>query len=119
MYCEVVDNAVFQGFNPDFVCTTLKETLSFGGERCEFDWQEPITEEGFKKLAAMKLDLGSSNHKDFNFHTAHVWHSVGDVIKEHYGALGEKIVTEAAKTYCEMFGPAYFHILETYNKEQF
>lgn len=119
VYCEVVDNAVFQGFNPEYVCTTLKDTLSFGGERCEFDWQHPITEEGFEKLADMKARLGSSNHKDFNFHTAHVWTTVGDVIREQYGELGDRIVNEAAEMYCEMFGEAYFKVLGNYNKEQF
>lgn len=119
VYCEVVDNAVFQGFNPEYTCTTLKETLSFGGARCEFDWQEPITEDGLVKLAAKKAELGDSNHKDFNFHTAHVWYTVGEVINEAYGELGQKIIEEAAETYCEIFGEAYFQVLRNYKKEQF
>lgn len=37
-YCVNIDNAVYQGFNPDFTCTQLSDPMSFGGKRCEFDW---------------------------------------------------------------------------------
>lgn len=53
-YCVNVDNAVYQGFRSDFVCTPTTTSLSWGGERCEFDWGYPLTDEENELLAAKK-----------------------------------------------------------------
>ena len=44
-YCVNVDNAVYQGFRSDFVCTPTATSMSWGGKRCEFDWGHPLSQE--------------------------------------------------------------------------
>lgn len=112
LYCINVDNAVYQGFCPDFVCTPTTTSLSFGGKRCEFDWGHPISEEEKEELARKKKELGTSCMKDFNFHTAHLKHTISRTLKEELGADGEKAVELALRDYVELFGQEYLDALD-------
>lgn len=111
-YCVNVDNAVYQGFRPDFVCTPTTTSLSWGGERCEFDWGYPLSPEEVKELAEKKKELGSSCMKDFNFHTAHLKYTLGKVLVETLGENGKKSVEMALKEYEETFGEEYLKVLD-------
>ena len=118
-YCVNVDNAVYQGFRPDFVCTPTTTALSWGGERCEFDWGHPLTAEEVTLLAEKKKALGSSCMKDFNFHTAHLLHTVGNTLKEELGETGEIAVQKAIEEYIEKFGQEYFDVLGEIDHAEF
>lgn len=110
-YCVNVDHAVYEGFRPDFVCTPTTTSLSWGGTRCEFDWGNPLTPEDCEALSAKKKELGSSCMKDFNFHTAHLMHTLSDVLTDRLGAEGEKAVTLALAEYVNTFGREYLDVL--------
>ena len=118
-YCVNVDNAVYQGFRPDFVCTPTTTSLSWGGTRCEFDWGHPLSEDDTKTLAAKKKELGTSCMKDFNFHTAHLLFTVGNTLKTELGSIGEKAVEQALAEYAEKFGQEYLDVLGAIDHEQF
>lgn len=118
-YCVNVDNAVYQGFRSDFVCTPTTTALSWGGERCEFDWGHPLTAEEVTLLAEKKKLLGSSCMKDFNFHTAHLLHTVGNTLKEELGETGELAVQKGIEEYIEKFGQEYFDVLGDIDHAEF
>ena len=50
-YCVNVDNAVYQGFRPDFTCTPISTSISWGGDCCKFDWGHPLSAEDNEALA--------------------------------------------------------------------
>ena len=110
-YCVNVDNAVYQGFNPDFLCTPTTTAMSWGGERCEFDWGNPLSDEESAALPEKKKELGTSCMHDFNFHTAHLLHTVGNTLKEDLGEAGDTAIQCAIKEYIEKFGQEYFDVL--------
>lgn len=110
-YCVNVDNAVYQGFRSDFVCTPTTTSLSWGGERCEFDWGHPLSEEEAALLPEKKKALGTSCMKDFNFHTAHLLHTVGNILKEDLGEMGELAVQKGIEEFIQKFGQEYFDVL--------
>jgi len=116
-YCVDVDNAVFQGFNPDFVCTPLTSSMSFGGERCEFDWGLPLSEEDIIALDKKKQELGTTCMKDFNYHTAHLLHSLRRSLKKELGIVANSIIKKALADYIEKFGQEYLDVLEPYSEE--
>ena len=99
-YCVNVDNAVYQGFRPDFTCTPISTSMSWGGDCCKFDWGHPLSAEDNEALAAKKKELGTSCMKDFNFHTAHLMHTITRVLTKQLGAAGEKAVTLALAELC-------------------
>lgn len=111
-YCVNVDNAVYQGFRSDFVCTPTTTSLSWGGERCEFDWGYPLSLGEVKELAEKKKELGSSCMKDFNFHTAHLKYTLSKVLTEALGDSGKKVVESALEEYAKTFGEEYLTVLD-------
>ena len=106
-------------YSPDFVCTPISTSLSFGGERCEFDWGYPLTPEEAAELAEKKKALGSSCMKDFNFHTAHLKHTLSRTLTKLLGAEGERAVSLALSDYTDTFGLEYLDILDTIDPSEF
>jgi len=112
LYCVNVDNAVYQGYRSDFVCTPITTAMSWGGERCEFDWGYPLTPEENEALSAKKKELGTSCMKDFNFHTAHLKYTISKTIEDAYGETGALAVSLALKDYVDTFGQEYLDVLD-------
>lgn len=111
-YCVNVDNAVYQGYRSDFVCTSTTASLSWGGSRCEFDWGHPLTEVENKELAEKKQALGTSCMRDFNFHTAHLKHTISQVLISALGDDGRKAVELALADFADTFGQEYLDVLD-------
>ena len=111
LYCVNVDNAVYQGFRPDFVCTPITKAMSWGGKRCEFDWGHPLTSGEAAMLTDKKQKLNTSCMKDFNFHTAHLKLTIGKTLTEKLGKDGEKAVNLALADFTDAFGPEYLDAL--------
>ncbi len=112
LYCVNVDNAVYQGFRSDFVCTPTTTSLSWGGTQCEFDWGHPLTPEDVENLAKKKAELGTSCMKDFNFHTAHLKYTISKALIDTFSEEGEQIVAAALKDYVDTFGQEYLDVLD-------
>lgn len=112
LYCVNVDNAVYQGFRSDFVCTPTATALSWGGTRCEFDWGHPISAEEAEELARKKKELGTSCMKDFNFHTAHLKYTISKTLIEELGEEGKNAAEYALDEYAGLFGQEYLDVLE-------
>lgn len=111
-YCVNVDNAVYQGFRSDFVCTPISPAMSWGGDCCRFDWGHPLTTEENEQLASKKKELGTSCMKDFNFHTAHLKYTISKTLIESLGTDGTQIVELALKDFANTFGQEYLDVLE-------
>lgn len=50
--------------------------------------------------------------KDFNFHTAHLKHTLSKTLIEALGENGKKAVTLALEEYAETFGEEYLKVLD-------
>ena len=48
-YCVNVDAAVYEGFGCGAVCTPISTAMSWGGDRCDFDWGKPLSEEELRQ----------------------------------------------------------------------
>lgn len=57
--------------------------------------------------------------KDFNFHTAHLLHTVGNTLKEELGDAGEIAVDNALNEYTEKFGREYLDVLKEVDSNEF
>ena len=63
-----------------------------------------LTHKQIKALNKKKKSLGNACIKDFTFHTAHILHTVGDVLMEELGNDGAMAVSLAKSDYSDMFG---------------
>lgn len=118
LYCVNVDNAVYQGYQDQYVCTQVTEPMSWGGARCEFDWGCPLTPEENKALAAKKQELGSSCMEDMTFHTAHIKAAISRVLTEDLGEDGQKAVDRALADFADLFGPECLEAAESVPMEK-
>jgi hypothetical protein len=92
-YCVNVDAAVYEGFGCGAVCTPISTSMSWGGDRCDFDWGKPLSTEEVKMVSDKKAELGTSAMRDFNFHTAHIYCSVADELCKHF--MPNEITTDS------------------------
>lgn len=103
-YCVNVDAAVYEGFGCGAVCTPLTTSMSWGGERCDFDWGKAMSEEDAAKLAAKKAELGGSAMRDFDYHTAHIYYTITDELCKALGDDAAAIIERAVDDYTALYG---------------
>lgn len=118
LYCVNVDNAVYQGYQDQYVCTQITEPMSWGGTRCEFDWGCPLTPEENEALAAKKQELGSSCMEDMTFHTAHILSAISRILLEDLGEDGRTAVDRALADFTDLFGAACLEAVEAVSVEK-
>ena len=118
-YCRNVDKAVYEGFFPKFVCTPLGDAMSFGGERCRFNWGRPLTEEDQEKLRETKARIGTKFVRDFQFHTSHIYHTITDVIRKRLPDQAQRIIEKAVTDYIDLFGVDEFEPIFEYTERNF
>ena len=118
-YCVDVDAAVYEGFGCGAVCTPLTTSMSWGGDRCDFDWGLPLTEEDLTKLADKKTELGTDAMKDFAYHTAHIYCAISDTICKTFPEDSYEIIRKAIADYVQLFGQEDFDALLDYSPADF
>ena len=118
-YCVNVDAAVYEGFGCGAVCTALTTSMSWGGERCDFDWGKPLSEKELRLVADKKAELGTDAMKDFNFHTAHIYYSVADELRKHFPEEAGAMIDRAVGDYIGLFGQEAFDCLSEYPPDSF
>lgn len=118
-YCVHVDEAVYDGFGCGAVCTPLTTSMSWGGERCDFDWGKPLSAEELQMVADKKAELGTSAMRDFNFHTAHIYHTVSEAVREAFPDDAGAIIGKAVSDYVELYGQEAFDVLGAFDPSEF
>ena len=118
-YCVNVDAAVYDGFGCGAVCTPLSTAMSWGGERCDFDWGKPLSKEEVRMVADKKAELGTSAMRDFNFHTAHIYFSVADELRKHFPEESKEIIEKAVTDYIALFGQEAYDTLLEFSPDEF
>jgi hypothetical protein len=118
-YCVNVDAAVYEGFGAGAVCTPISTSMSWGGERCDFDWGKPLSKEELKLVANKKAELGTSAMRDFNFHTAHIYYSIADELRRHFPEDSGEIIEKAVADYIDLFGQEAYDCLLKFSPDEF
>ena len=113
LYCVNVDNAVYRGFQDEFNCTPITTPMSWGGDRCDFDWGNSISSDEDVFIDKRKKELNQKCVKDFTFHTAHIKRTISDVLIDRLGERGRIAVSLALKQYSKIFGDEYLQILDS------
>lgn len=118
-YCVNVDAAVYEGFGCGAVCTPVSVSMSWGGERCDFDWGKPLGEEEVRMVADKKAELGTSAMRDFTFHTAHIYFTIADELRRHFPEDSEAMIDRAVEEYIALFGQEAYDCLLEFSPDEF
>jgi hypothetical protein len=93
--------------------------MSWGGERCDFDWGKPLSAEELQMVKDKKAELGTSAMRDFNFHTAHIYCTVADAICKAFPGESEEIINRAVADYIDLFGQEAYDCLLEFSPDEF
>lgn len=118
-YCVHVDEAVYDGFGCGAVCTPLTTAMSWGGDRCDFDWGKPLTEEELQMVSDKKAKLGTSAMRDFDFHTAHIFNAIVGTLAEAFGDDAKPMIQRAVNDYIGLYGEDSYDALMEFDPDEF
>lgn len=106
-YCIPIDAALYRGFRSDLTVKPIVN-LSWVDDPCEFDWSLPLRQEDSDRLEKKCEELRDSCVRDFNFHVAHLFHTVSEVLIEQLGRRGKIPIDAAVFRFIELFGAEYW-----------
>jgi len=104
LYCRVVDDAILQGFNPEFRFA-VNGTLSNGGDHCEFHYYDGSMNwiNGIRYYW-MRRQVGNLARRSFAFHIADLYDALSTILIERFGEMGKQAVDSALSKFQQQFG---------------
>jgi hypothetical protein len=118
-YCEHINSAVYEGFCPWFKCFAFEPSLVQGGDKCEFNWTQPLYREDIRRIKEKKEALGNSAIKDFTYHTAHLYYTLSDEIRKAFPYGADGIIETAEREYVSIFGQEQLDVIRDYSETDF
>ena len=109
LYCQVIDTAILQGFNPEFRFEVDGVLTDGRSPHCTFRFKDgrlgPI--EGLRYVWRRKrlARLHGTVKKPMAFHVADLYLALADVLAERFGAPGREAATTALALFGEKYGP--------------
>jgi hypothetical protein len=119
-YCLEVDEALVQGFNPALTLE-VNSTKTNGAEVCEFVFHDA-------DAAALEAELpqhreqyriGEATVMSWEYHTGHLYKTVGEVIVDELGATGQEAVAAALVEFGNRYGDEAARIVKAYQSTDF
>lgn len=119
-FCKEIDEALIRGFNPDLEFE-VKSTLTNGQDRCRF-----IFKNGRLSLLEMvslfykkKIRPGRSAIMPWEYHSGHLYKTLGLLIKTQRPKDAEEIMEKALSSFAGSFSQAHVDILKRYESVNF
>jgi len=119
-YCQEIDAALLQGFNPDLLIE-VKTTLTNDGGPCQFIYRQAVLERG-KTLALIgekSARLESQRLMPWEYHCGHLYQACSLVMGEEFGPQGRVAVQNALAEFALRYGGAAAGTVASYLKTDF
>jgi hypothetical protein len=96
IYCQEVDAALIEGFNPELELE-IRGTLAAGHPRCDFIFKDAnLTILSALRTAYRKrVKPGKACRMPWDYHCAHLYKTVGAVVVEAFGGNGRRAIASA------------------------
>lgn len=118
-YCRYIDPALAKGYNPELVLDTVTNRTE-GAEKCDFYFRDnSLTDEDFKEISEKKKILGDKARKNWDYHIAHLFYAMKEIIIKNHGEIGEKIIEESIESYKNKFGEDSINIIYEFDNTDF
>lgn len=104
-FCMEVDEALVEGFNKDLVLE-IGGTQSNGAEYCDFNFKAAnLTPLKLLSLVWKKsVSPGKTVQMPWEYHTGHLYKTLGEVIAEYLGEKTKGIMSAALKDFTDKYG---------------
>jgi len=114
-FCKEIDTALVNGFNPDLELK-VNSTQTNGEELCDFVFKD--AEFTFFKMLNLvykkKIKPGASAIMPWEYHTGHLFKTVGEVIKHELGAAADVIMETALTNFVQFSSKNHIEIIKKY-----
>jgi hypothetical protein len=102
-YCRHIDRALVEGFNPALTLR-VDDTLSAGGPYCSFTYVEAhLSSDDLMAIDRERRALASRVIMPWSYHLGHLYKTMGEVIAEAKGPMGELLVSDGFQSFADRF----------------
>lgn len=118
-YCMVADKAIYEGFNPDLKLD-VNGTRTNGFPQCEFIFRDLTANLGkLLVLLIRKKWVAKKAVMPWDYHTGHVFKTLGETITSAFGKEGEEVMVKVLEEFKNYFGDEAAAILDQYRETDF
>jgi hypothetical protein len=104
LYCEEIDAAIAEGFNPA-LGFQASSTLSHGDADCRFTYHgASLSREQQERLASEREAVGTRCFRPWEFHIAELYYTLRDVLVERLGSSGREAAQSALANLSAKYG---------------
>lgn len=111
LYCSCLDEAINQGFNGEIQFHTIQ--TKHNKDFCVFQ----VRHSGMTAETSMEKHM--EYVKGFDYHSAHTYYAIGEMVKGIFGEEGAALCREVLEDFTNMFGTEMTEILRSYENENF
>lgn len=118
-YCPGADEAIVSGFNPELTIH-IPENRANGAPCCDMVFHG--ADLNFKNVIVLrvrKMRLKRTAVMPWDYHTGHLYRTVGEVIISEYGQEGEEVLNAALREFASRYGEDAAQIVATYKDTNF
>ncbi|WP_129596258.1 L-2-amino-thiazoline-4-carboxylic acid hydrolase [Anaerophilus nitritogenes] len=119
-FCMEVDKALVEGFNKDLVID-IHGTQPNDAKFCDLTFEDAyLTPINMMKLIYKKLiKPGKKAIMSWEYHSGHLYKTIGDVVREELGQQAEEIMTVALRAFTDRYGKEASEIVISYRNTDF
>jgi hypothetical protein len=119
LYCLEVDQALVSGFNPALILE-VNATLSNDHRDCDFVFHNAnLTPENLQIMEERRQAVRDTAVMPWDYHLGHLYKTIGEVLLEELGEVGQEAVKAAMQEFAGRFGEEAARIIEGYREEDF
>lgn len=105
-YCQEVDEALVNGFNPELKLS-INSVQTLGDPCCEFLFHNAELN-GWRLLGFLHkkaIKPGKTAVMGWDYHCAHLFKTIGNLLREELGQTGDAIIEVALRDFARYYGP--------------
>ena len=119
-FCKEIDAALVRGFNPDLVLE-VNSTQTNDKKPCDFLFKDAGL--SFFKILGLvykkKINPGKKVIMPWEYHTGHLYKTMGEVIRQELGDQVDKIMETALNDFISYYSEKYIAVIKKYQDTDF
>jgi hypothetical protein len=120
IYCQEIDDALLQGFNPELTIE-MGNTLSNQGQPCEFVYRNASLHdtEILNIIQEKRLAIQKEITMPWDYHCGHLYKVFNQILIDEHGATGQQVMQDSLEDFRDYFGNDIVQIITSFRKTDF
>ncbi|MDR7870475.1 MAG: L-2-amino-thiazoline-4-carboxylic acid hydrolase [Tissierellaceae bacterium] len=119
LYCDFVDAALLEGFNPELKLDLLEHRTK-GAKNCDFYFRDGnLNIEEINEASRTNKLLGKTTKKHWDYHIGHIYKTLKQELEKDFRDEGLRALRNALEMYREKYGQEVYEILLEFEDTNF